>query len=131
MKSIMFFLVSVLFSIFFTGCNDDFGPQPIDTPIVNTSSVDVNIEATTSPILKDGGDDDEPEPMFDVTGVVTQNGTPVSAEVELVAIPESALVDSTVTDSNGGFGFYQVPSGSYNVVVYVDGSVADIIAVNL
>lgn len=131
MKTIFFSLVFILFAIFFTGCNDDFGTQPKNTPSVNAGSVQVKVSATASPFLKDGGEENEPEPMFCITGFVTENGNPVSAEVELMSMPQSTLIDSTNTDSNGGFEFYQVPSGSYNVVVSVDGGVAKIIEVNL
>lgn len=131
MKTIIISLVSVLLTICFIGCNDDFGTQPKDTPAVNAGSVQVKVSATASPFLKDGGDDEDPVPMFDITGVVTQNGNPVQAEVQLVSMPQSTLVNSINTNSNGGFEFYQVPPGSYNVVVVVGGGVAEIIEVNL
>lgn len=132
MKSIMFLLVSIVFTVFFTGCNDDFVPQPKDIPAVNSRSVQVKFETTPSPVLKDGDDENNPDPMtFNITGTVMNSSTPVQAEVELVSIPENALIDSTSTDGNGGFVFYQVPAGSYNVVVSVDGSVAEVITVNL
>lgn len=130
MKTNIISMVIFLLTIFFTGCNDDFGSQPNNAPADKIGSVQVIIDAMASPILKDG-DDNEPEPMFEITGFVTQNGNPVLAELELMSIPQSTLVDSTNTDSNGGFGFYQVPSGSYNVVVIVGGNVADVIEVNL
>lgn len=131
MKTIIISLVSILLTICFTGCNDDFGTSGGSVPSANAGSVQVKFETSASPVLKDGDDDDEPEPMFDVIGVVTQNGNPVQAEVELVSMPQSTLVDSTITDSNGGFEFYQVPPGSYNVLVIVGGGVAEIIEVNL
>jgi hypothetical protein len=130
MKSIVFSFVSILLTIFFTGCNNDEMPGK-SLPKASAGSVQVKLETSASPVLKDGGDEEDPIPMFEITGFVTQNGNPVLAEVELLSMPQSTLVNSTNTDSNGGFGFYQVPSGSYNVVVYVDGSVADIIGVNL
>lgn len=131
MKSIMFFLVSIVFAVFFAACNDDVETLGNNVPSSTEESVKVSLNYSSSPFLKDGDEDDDPEPMFDVMGIVTQNGNPVQAEVELVTVPENALVDSTNTDSYGGFGFYQVPSGSYNVVVIVAGNVADIIEVNL
>jgi hypothetical protein len=130
MKTNIISMIIFLLTIFFTGCNNDEMPGK-SLPKASAGSVQVKLEATASPILKDGEDDNLPDPMFDITGFVTENGNPVQAELELLSMPQSILVDSTNTDSNGGFEFYQVPSGSYNVVVYVDGSVADIIGVNL
>lgn len=131
MKTIIISLVSILLTICFTGCNDDFGTSGGSVPSANASSVQVKVSATALPFLKDGDEENEPEPMFCITGVVTENGNPVSAEVELKSMLQSTLVDSTNTDSNGGFEFYRVPSGSYNVVVVVGGGVAETIKVNL
>jgi hypothetical protein len=130
MKSKVSFLIIALFTVLFVGCNDEAEMPGKNLPKASTGAVQVKLEAAASPILKDG-DENDPEPMFQITGVITQNGNPVQAEVELMSMPQSTLVDSTNTDSYGGFGFYQVSSGSYNVVVYVDGNVADIIGVNL
>jgi hypothetical protein len=130
MKTNIISTVIFLLTIFFTGCNNDEMPGK-NLPKASAGSVQVKLEATASPILKDGGDDEDPEPMFEITGFVTQNGNPVLAEVELLSMPQSTLVNSTNTDSNGGFGFSKVTAGLYNVIVYVDGNVADTIVVNL
>jgi hypothetical protein len=131
MKTLFFSIVFVLFAFAFTSCNDDFETPSENVSSANASAVQVKVSATTSPYLKNGEDDDDPVPMFCISGFVTENGTPVAAEVQLVATPANSLVDSTTTDSNGGFEFYQVPPGSYNVVVVVDGGVAKTIEVNL
>jgi hypothetical protein len=131
MKRKILFILMITFSIAFTSCNDDFGKEPVNTSTVNASAVQVKLSTTESPYLKNGDDDENPVPMFCITGTVTQNGTPVAAEVQLVVTPEGSLVDSTNTDSNGGFEFYQVPKGKYNVVVYIDGAVAYVSSVSL
>ena len=131
MKTIIISLVSILLTICFTGCKDDFGTPEGSVPSANASSIQVKFKTNASPILKNGEDDNEPDPMFGITGVVTQNGDPVQAEVKLMSMPQSTQVDSTNTNSDGGFEFYQVPSGSYNVIVVVGGGVAEIIEINL
>lgn len=131
MKPLLFSIVFVLFASTFTGCNDDFETQPKNAPVVNSRAVQVKVSATTSPFLKNGGDDDDPDPMVDVSGTVTQNGTPIAAEVQLIATPANSLVESTNTDSNGRFEFYQVPKGTYNLVVIVGGNVANVSPLNL
>jgi hypothetical protein len=132
MKSIIFSLVVILFTIFFTGCNDDMGVQEKNGPSVNAGLVQVKFETITSPFLKDGDDDDEPEPItFRITGTVTSKSNPVQAAVELVSMPDNSLFESATTDSGGGFDFNKVPSGLYNLVVIVDGNVANIIVVDL
>ena len=130
MKTFIFSFISILFAILFVGCKEN-SVMNEDLPLVSVVGIQVSLKTNTSPVLKDGGDDDFPEPMFFVTGMVTENGNPVQAMVELVATPESSLIDSANTDSDGGFVFYQVPSGLYNVVVIVDGDVAEAIPVNL
>lgn len=131
MKTLFLAIVFFLYAFAFTGCNDDFGTPNGSVSSASNGSIQVKVSATASPYLKDGDDDDEPEPMFCITGVITESGNPISAEVELMSLPQSTLVDSTNTDSNGGFEFNQVPSGSYNVVVIVDGNVIDVSSVNL
>lgn len=131
MKSLFFSFVFILLAAGFTACNKDFETPAGSEPSANTSAVQLKLSATASPYLKDGDDDNEPDPMFCISGTVTQNGSPVTAEVQLTATPGDSLVDSTTTDSNGGFKFDQVTKGNYNVVVIVGGNVASVSTVNL
>lgn len=124
-------MLIIAFSVALVSCNDDFETQPKSTSAVNASAVQVKIGASESPYLKNGEDDENPVPMYGITGTVTQNGSPVAAEVQLTTTPDDSLVDSTNTDSNGGFEFSQVPKGKYRVVIIIGGNVSSINEVNL
>jgi len=77
MKTIIISLVSILLTICFTGCKDDFGTPEGSVPSANASSIQVKFKTNASPILKNGEDDNEPDPMFGITGVVHRSIQPI------------------------------------------------------
>ncbi len=127
MKTYFSILLLVLCSFAFVQCDDR-----IDTDENPAESVKLTVRYSVSPILKDGDDDEDPDPMFDLAGsVADSNGNPVEASVELISTPGNSLVDSTPTDNNGSYIFYDVSAGSYNVVAKVNGSVVDSVSITI
>ena len=132
MKNFLVIFSLVICALLFAQCKDHFDSLNNNPSQSSGSPINVTVQASAIPLLKDGDDDDDPEPMFEITGNVSDGfGNPIEASVELSENPGNNLINSTLTNSNGDFIFNNVMTGSYNIVVFVDGSVLDTINVTI
>lgn len=71
--------------------------------------------------LKDGIDEDEPAVMTISDTLQYTCGSPIIATVELKDVQTNMVIETTSTDSKGYYVFTGLVSGTYDVIVWVEG----------
>ena len=81
--------------------------------------------------LKTGEEEDDDPVPDTISGQVTNNSQPLAAGVDLLNSTNNNLVQTTATDTDGYFYFYNLESGTYVVKVVINGEIVETINVTI